>query len=86
MTFLATLPDGTLTSERYGSDGLMHRQPWYLRCDTCGRMLPYGCVIDEREHRYSPEQSRRLGYRADGGEIDRCGWCEGFVEQIGLGL
>lgn len=76
MTFLATV-EGELVP---GGDGPWDR-PWGLRCDDCGRTLPYGVVLIGHERRTSRDQARNLS-----GDVHRCGDCEGFTEQLGLGL
>jgi hypothetical protein len=68
-------PDG-----RYAWAG----HPWALRCDTCQRLLPYGCVLREREARTSPDQAREVLTRDEHGRLRWttggwpliCGVCE----------
>jgi hypothetical protein len=53
--------------------------PWGLRCDSCGRVFPYGCCRTDKLTRIEPPQMRAIG--SDG---HRCAFCEGYVEQLGL--
>ena len=90
MTTLSTLPDGTLTSDRYlppDEHGQRYHvpKPWYIRCDTCGELLPYMCTLGAGDRRESLRQARTTGYRMDGSNIDQCGVCE-TGGQMGLGL
>jgi hypothetical protein len=55
--------------------------PWALRCDTCGRVFPYGVTMSRDSlQTLRPPQVRELM----GSAVHRCAFCEGYVEQLGM--
>lgn len=80
MTFLATI-EGELVGGIPSGDPRGWPRPWAFRCDGCGATLPYGCVLVAAERRTSFAQAR-----LDGGDRHLCAACDGFAEQIAMGL
>jgi hypothetical protein len=76
MTFLATVDGQLVPGGPYGSGW---PRPWAFRCDGCGAILPYRCVITRSDRRTSIDQAR-----VEGADRHLCGACDGFTEQIGL--
>jgi hypothetical protein len=84
MTFLCTV-GGALVAKSHPWP-----EPWAFRCDWCGTILPYGCTLAENDKRHNIDEAREF-HTADPtthvpGGRHQCGRCEGWADQIGLGL
>ena len=79
MTFLCTKKGRLVPGDREHSGTWPWPQPWAFRCDSCGRTLPYRSVLRPLERRLRIDDARNLS-----GDVHRCGWCEGWTEQLEL--
>lgn len=75
MTFLCTV-DGVLVAKEWPWP-----EPWAFRCDTCGSIDPYGSTLRPAERRWYEGQVREITP-----DTHRCERCEGWTDQLGLGL
>lgn len=78
MTFLATVDGRLEPGHGYGPGPCP--APWAFRCDGCGVVKPYQCVLLPGED-FTPDRVLN-----DRGDHHLCVLCARGFEQLGLGL